>query len=647
MSEKLSEKDLKEMEKLQGKISELHAGFGYTIAQWLYDHGFHTVSIVVNPKYENLIRPVILSLNMNDNVLIKRKFNVNRTNYNLSYHYDTQFKGDTFDPFDSSEIEPNDAVLYLSLYDGPQTKAAVESRGGIYFSLNELVNYSFYYIRAEEAIIKLMSETPGLHAVSYSMPVIERDESEHSKSILAKKIRYKHNVASLRSGNKDSDMLNDYIKEDQQYSIEEWLEMTAFPAKTYYDTNGFLFFEDRVGKHVNIVNGHRITKHQPDTYDNTIYFFGGCRTFGVYNSDEQTYPSQLQKLINNAGLEKTYRVENYGHFLFEHLIDMVRVISSIKPKAGDILIYTSHTDSNYKYEKFPHLDFSKMVLPTDYGRLFMDVQSHCTPNLNRFMAEKFLDFLVQNKCFEENKTTFSYKTRQIPICGLQRTSNKQNILPSEFSEKLEEYKNELRALQKKTNNQIGAIVVNCNPFTLGHRYLVEYAANRVKHLYIFVVQADFSEFAFADRFELVKKGTEDIENVTVLPSGEFIISALTFADYFQKSSIQDRAIDPSMDVELFAKEIAPTLGITVRFAGEEPKDNITNQYNDAMKRILPLYGVDFEVIQRREELGEVISASRVRKLLKDKDFEAISKLVPKSTLEYLLKNFGDKKNSLS
>jgi [citrate (pro-3S)-lyase] ligase len=185
-----------------------------------------------------------------------------------------------------------------------------------------------------------------------------------------------------------------------------------------------------------------------------------------------------------------------------------------------------------------------------------------------------------------------------------------DILPVEFKEKLDEYKNELRAVQKQAKSQTGAIVVNCNPFTLGHRYLVEYAASKVKHLFIFVVETDLSIFPFKDRFELVKQGTADLENVTVLPSGEFIISAITFAEYFQKSSIQDRTIDPSMDVELFAKEIA---------------------------KILPTYGIDFEVISRREEAGEAISASRVRKLLEAKDFDAIEKLVPKTTLDYLRK----------
>ena len=65
----------------------------------------------------------------------------------------------------------------------------------------------------------------------------------------------------------------------------------------------------------------------------------------------------------------------------------------------------------------------------------------------------------------------------------------------------------------------------------------------------------------------MRKGTADLPNVVVLASGKFIISSLTFIDYFGKSELQDQVIAPSMDVEIFGQYIAPMLGITVRFAG--------------------------------------------------------------------------------
>ena len=177
--------------------------------------------------------------------------------------------------------------------------------------------------------------------------------------------------------------------------------------------------------------------------------------------------------------------------------------------------------------------------------------------------------------------------------------------------------------------------MNCNPFTLGHQYLVEYAASRVVKLYLFVVEEDKSEFPFADRIELVKQGVKNFSNVEVLPSGKFIISQQTFSGYFNKAELQDVQVDSSEDVEIFGKEIAPTLGITIRFAGEEPTDNVTRQYNETMKKILPRYGVEFCEIPRKTFGDEPISASKVRAALKVGDFDKIKKLVPNSTLKYL------------
>ncbi len=221
--------------------------------------------------------------------------------------------------------------------------------------------------------------------------------------------------------------------------------------------------------------------------------------------------------------------------------------------------------------------------------------------------------------------------------------------------------------------------MNCNPFTLGHQYLVEYAAAKVTRLYIFVVEEDRSEFPFADRIELVRQGVKHIPNVEVLPSGKFIISQTTFSGYFNKAELQDVQVDSSEDVEIFAKEIAPTLGITVRFAGEEPKDNVTRQYNETMKKILPRYGVEFCEIPRKKvspesfitnlvreaiqsgDLGKIkklvefcespdkeisvepISASSVREALKRGDFDKIQKLVPESTLNYLRERYSTNK----
>jgi [citrate (pro-3S)-lyase] ligase len=394
---------------------------------------------------------------------------------------------------------------------------------------------------------------------------------------------------------------------------------------------GILKLRDYSSKYVNIMNGHRITLNQPQPTDKTIYMFGGCIFFGAGCPDNGTCSTYLQSLIVKNG-RNDFCVENYGAFVSSREKYIFETIMQIPFKKGDILFLAlANMDMPNGVTHLPEGCFNiniKNVLerPHKWGDNVYFDQNHPNQNGQQAIAQVIFDFLCEHDFLD------GYAKSKI---NSSEKNNFNNYFSSEEQSQFENYLKTIKLLKQK----IGSIVMNCNPFTLGHRYLIEYAASQVEHLYIFVVEEDKSFFPFTDRFELVKKGTANLPNVTVLPSGKFIISSLTFTDYFGKSEMQDRTIDPSMDVEIFAREIAPAMGINIRFAGEEPLDNITLQYNNAMKRILPLHGIDFEVIPRKEFDGKVISASRVRELLKDKKFDEIAEIVPESTLNYLKEKF--------
>lgn len=192
---------------------------------------------------------------------------------------------------------------------------------------------------------------------------------------------------------------------------------------------------------------------------------------------------------------------------------------------------------------------------------------------------------------------------------------------------------------------VGCIVMNCNPFTKGHQALINYAAAHCDLLHIFVVQENRSVFPFDVRLRLVKEGTSHLSNVRVYPSGPYMISSATFPTYFLKEGEDAAAIQSALDITLFASKIAPIFGITKRFAGEEPFDPVTRKYNQAMMELLPAYGITFMKIDRvmaenSNGSNEVISASRVRKLLKEKGLcEEVLSLVPSCTAEYLKNEF--------
>jgi len=179
-----------------------------------------------------------------------------------------------------------------------------------------------------------------------------------------------------------------------------------------------------------------------------------------------------------------------------------------------------------------------------------------------------------------------------------------------------------------------AIVVNCNPFTKGHQALMRQASRENEAVIVFVVSEDRSLFPFADRFKLVKEGVADLANVVVVPAGKYMVSAATFPTYFTRNA--DTAVAQArLDSTLFATKIASRLGIQVRYIGEEPYCPVTNAYNEAMLEIFPKHGIKIKVIPRVQVEGEIISASKVRDLIRQDDWEEIKKFVPKNTYDYL------------
>lgn len=187
---------------------------------------------------------------------------------------------------------------------------------------------------------------------------------------------------------------------------------------------------------------------------------------------------------------------------------------------------------------------------------------------------------------------------------------------------------------------VGAIVANCNPFTLGHLYLAEQAAAAVDTLHLFVLSEDKSFFPAADRLELVRQGVAHLKNIFVHPTGDYLISAATFPTYFIKDKDRVPEIRCRLDLEIFANHFAPALGITRRFVGTEPLSPVTDAYNRQMMAFLPPKGIQVTLIPRKELDGGPISASRVRALLETRDWAALERLVPPTTFAYLQARFG-------
>ena len=178
----------------------------------------------------------------------------------------------------------------------------------------------------------------------------------------------------------------------------------------------------------------------------------------------------------------------------------------------------------------------------------------------------------------------------------------------------------------------GIIIMNCNPFTLGHRYLIEQAAQQVDTLYILVVREDCSMFGYDERKAMIVRGVAHINNVVVCDGSEYSISATTFPTYFLKCLLDASDTQMALDIDLYRRHIAPALGATVRFVGTEPDDPVTRRYNELMKSMLP----DVREVARLQQSGVAVSASRVRKAIVENHLALAARLVPPTTVPYIV-----------
>ena len=91
-----------------------------------------------------------------------------------------------------------------------------------------------------------------------------------------------------------------------------------------------------------------------------------------------------------------------------------------------------------------------------------------------------------------------------------------------------------RQVPSRSGLPAGAVVMNANPFTLGHQYLIEKAASACSLLHLFIVSEDASLVPFPVRFQLVKDGISHLSNVVLHKTGSYLISNATFPSYFLK-----------------------------------------------------------------------------------------------------------------
>lgn len=189
----------------------------------------------------------------------------------------------------------------------------------------------------------------------------------------------------------------------------------------------------------------------------------------------------------------------------------------------------------------------------------------------------------------------------------------------------------------KQEGVASAIVMNANPFTKGHQYLVETAAKTSELVYVFVLSDDRSEFSADDRFAMVQLGVAHLSNVVVLPSREYMVSSSTFPSYFlrDKAELAIARTQAQLDATLFKERIAPILNIQKRYVGEEPYSPVTEVYNESMQAVFQ-GSIELIIVPRIAVEDEIVSATKVRKAIQAGDEALLKRLLPSTSYDYII-----------
>lgn len=628
---------------LEERLQEVYC-YGGSLSKYFVEQlHIKNISIYCEESDQQLAKMVCKDFQVNPSIYIQRY--IAPSNFALTYSWRYTMPP-TFEALSSDTLleEAEETILVVSSSSSASPESSLYrltqlATKKIIF-LRKLLPSVLSYYQYAVAIRDLLERNPGCMVATFENPTkFPADHgtwSENERWLLENRMTRNRTIEKLKAGLIDIPA----VYHERGYNVEEAIEvMQCYPQ--YETENGTAEFYDRRGDLVNIVGGHRVTTDQPNEFMHVLYIIGGCRVFGIGVEDQDTLPSCLQRKLNESMPNAKYAVMNYGAFCFHRTILTVNAIKALSCNPGDRILIEAPKLDGILHFSLRHL-FER---PHNYGEVFVDctphpgnkATGHNGPGAQRIIAEALFKRLCAKRMVRETtKKTSKPSVSSKPTATVPRTSAMNSSLTAELTA----YKEALLKKKSPTGSVFGSIVMNCNPFTLGHRYLIEYASAQVDHLYIFVVEEDKSFFPFEDRLALVRAGTADLGNVTVMPSGKFIISSITFSDYFAKQELKDRTIDSSSDVSLFAQEIAPVLDISIRFVGEEPLCNVTRQYNNTMKTILPRFGIELRIIPRKEMGGEPISASRVRALLETKNFGQIQTIVPKTTYEYLVSKYA-------
>ncbi len=369
----------------------------------------------------------------------------------------------------------------------------------------------------------------------------------------------------------------------------------------------------------------------------------------VSTSDSDTN-EQIVTLLEAEGIHKDKNLD-YTCAMFDEDMQVIATGSCFSNTLRCLAVSSTHQGEGLMNQIITHL----ISVQFSRGNTHLFLYTKC--NSAPFFADLgFYEIAnIKNKIvFMENKRNgFSSYLKKLEQASaiqntklLETTISKNNLLVKEKTTELSTTVSEEKTIESV---KIAALVINANPFTLGHQYLIEKASHESDILHLFIVEEDASLIPFSIRKKLVIEGTSHLPNIIYHDSGPYIISNATFPGYFQKDEQAVMESHAELDLAIFIK-IAEKLHITKRYIGEEPFSETTGLYNQIMAEKLPKNGIDCIIVPRKQytdtknkETNDTkdipshsfpISASTVRQAIKEGNFTLLKHLVPETTLQY-------------
>lgn len=406
---------------------------------------------------------------------------------------------------------------------------------------------------------------------------------------------------------------------------EVLIEDVCYPAQLMI-VNGLLKQSDMNNPNFHIINGKRITQGENTNGNVDINFYGTCLVYGQMVSDQDTIPSCFYNILEN---KNQYNVHNLG-LPTNSLAEIIRTINKngIKSNSINLIFY---------------LDSEEEIL----NKLNVQNQIEMTDVINNALdSNTVIDNILHcNQSVNSEISKYLYKQiKKIMVEMLNEPADKIRTHTSKDLYSNNKYvENNVKMLKEfKRDGNNGAIVLHGNPFTKGHYELAKYASNLVDTLYIFVLQEDRGVIKFEDRYIMARESCAELDNVIVLPSGEFLGSKMLFSEYGNKNIDESQKIDSLDDTEFFCQVVAKILNIKKRFVGEEEYDLVTNHLNQELKKVLPQYGLECIEVPRFRIDGRRISAHTVRKLIEQEKLDELSIYLPSPVIEILYeKNYPE------